>query len=133
MKPRSAEPFETIESAQEYVSIFTDVIAESRLDIDADVKREAAISHSRRLDALRVAAYNLRILEQHIRKSSRILNDLRTLRRLLLQEREPIAVIVPQLANEAVLPLTSEDVTKHPAAGASVRHRKQTPARIAAA
>lgn len=133
MNPRSVEPFETIESAQEYIAIFTDVIAESRRDIDADVKREASISHSRRLDALRVAAYNLRILEQHIRKSSRLLNDLRTLRRLLLQEREPIAVIVPQVAADARLPLSSEDVPKQPSPVPSVRHRKQTPARIAAA
>ena len=133
MKPRSADPFESIESAQEYISIFSEAIAESRLDIDADVKREAAISHSRRLDALRVAAYNLRLLEQHIRKSSRILNDLRTLRRLLLQEREPIAVIVPQVANDLAMPVPPEDVPKQPAPVSSVRPRKQTPARIAAA
>jgi hypothetical protein len=39
------------------------------------------------LDALRVAAYNVEKLEFHLNRSSRILNDLRSLRRLLFEER----------------------------------------------
>lgn len=42
---------------------------------------------SRHADALRTALYNLHKLDQHIRISRRMLNDLRTLRRLIGQER----------------------------------------------
>jgi hypothetical protein len=40
------------------------------------------------VDALRLAVYNLEKLEMHVNRSSRILNDLRTLRRLLFEERK---------------------------------------------
>jgi hypothetical protein len=36
---------------------------------------------------LRIALYNLEKLELHLNRSNRILNDLRTLRRMLLEER----------------------------------------------
>jgi hypothetical protein len=39
------------------------------------------------LEAVRLALYKLEKLEQHIKASRRLLNDLRTLRRLLFEER----------------------------------------------
>lgn len=42
---------------------------------------------SRHVDALRIALYNLHKLDQHICMSRRVLNDLRTLRPLIGQER----------------------------------------------
>jgi len=42
---------------------------------------------TRRLDALQLAAYKLDRLASHVNTSHRLLNDLRTLRRLLLGER----------------------------------------------
>jgi hypothetical protein len=39
------------------------------------------------VQALQLVSFNLHKLEKHIRKSRRILNDLRILRRLLHQER----------------------------------------------
>jgi len=44
------------------------------------------------LQALRLVLYKLEKLEQHIRASRRLLNDLRTLRRLLLDERADAAL-----------------------------------------
>ena len=44
----------------------------------------------RRQEALRLVAHNLSQLSVHITKSRRILNDLRTLRRLLLEERRSV-------------------------------------------
>jgi hypothetical protein len=41
-----------------------------------------------------VVFYNLEKLAQHLKAGSRILNDLRTLRRLLMQERQPKATAV---------------------------------------
>jgi len=62
-------------------------VAEAKRELEGDVQRESASGPSRRLDALRVALYNLDKLELHVNRSQRILNDLRTLRRLLFEER----------------------------------------------
>jgi len=87
MKHVTAGPFDSIESAHDFVSLFFDSVADAKRDIESDIQREAAAPASRRLDALRLAAYNLEKLEQHVKKSRVILNDLRSLRRLLFEER----------------------------------------------
>jgi hypothetical protein len=87
MKHAPAGPFDSIESAHDFVSLFVDSVADAKREIESDVQREAAAPASRRLDALRLAAYNLEKLEQHVKKSRVILNDLRSLRRLLFEER----------------------------------------------
>jgi hypothetical protein len=79
------EQFETLESAHDFVVLLRDTVAEAKRDLACDLQRESA--NSRRLDALRLAAYNLDKLELHLTRSRRILNDLRTLRRLLFDER----------------------------------------------
>jgi hypothetical protein len=43
---------------------------------------------TRRLEALQLVAYKLERLARHVDSSHRLLNDLRTLRRLLLGERQ---------------------------------------------
>ena len=87
MNSTDTNPFETIESARHFMSLLTEAVAEARQEIENDAQRERSLSESRRLDALRVALYSLEKLELHITRSSRILNDLRTLRRLLFSER----------------------------------------------
>ena len=79
--------FETLESAYDFVALLGETVAEARRELEGDVQRESASDHSRRLDALRVALYSLDKLELHVNRSQRILNDLRTLRRLLFEER----------------------------------------------
>jgi hypothetical protein len=79
------EQFETLESAHDFVVLLGDTVAEAKRDLACDLQRESA--NPRRLDALRLAAYNLGKLELHLNRSRRILNDLRTLRRLLFEER----------------------------------------------
>jgi hypothetical protein len=44
-------------------------------------------SEKRRTEAIDIAQYKLKMLCCHLHKSRRILNDLRTLRRLILNER----------------------------------------------
>ncbi|MGH9521226.1 MAG: hypothetical protein ACRD3E_01700 [Terriglobales bacterium] len=80
-------PFDTIESAHEFFELLSATIADAKQEVTSDVKRERTDGDRRRLEALRVAVYNLERLEYHLTRSKRILNDLRTLRRLLLQER----------------------------------------------
>ena len=91
MKVQSGTPFDTIESAHAFVALLAKTVKESRLDIEGDVQREAGSTASRRLDALRMALYNLEKLESHMNQSRRILNDLRSLRRLLFEERATAA------------------------------------------
>jgi hypothetical protein len=83
-------PFETIESAHDYVRL----LREQVLSVEAEVLEDtgAAIEEgaARRVDALRLVHYKLKQLNDHLGASSRILNDLRALRRLLtLEAQEP--------------------------------------------
>src|SRR5215831_20891934 len=88
MKSRMEHPFETIESAHDFMALFAEAVSQAKEELQLDVDRETDNPDvSRRLDALRMALYNVEKLEVHLNRSSRILNDLRTLRRLLFEER----------------------------------------------
>jgi hypothetical protein len=88
MKSETNDPFGTIESAHDFVTLLSAAISQAKDELHADVDRECARPDlSRRIDALRIALYNVEKLEVHLNRSGRILNDLRTLRRLLFEER----------------------------------------------
>ena len=80
-------PFDSIEGALEYVGLLGEAIQKARTDVQAEVARARSESLARQLDALLLAAYKLDRLAAHIKAGHRLLNDLRTLRRLLLGER----------------------------------------------
>lgn len=83
--------FDTIESAQEFLGLLREAVDEAKVSAQADIVAEADVMVPRRLDALRLVIYKLEKLEHHMKVSGRLLNDLRTLRRLLLDERaEPV-------------------------------------------
>ena len=93
---RSTEnPFESIESAHAFVTLLATTIGEAKRDLQIDIERETEQNLSRRLDALRVALYNLEKVELYMNRSRRVLNDLRTLRRLLFEERS-FSAITPE-------------------------------------
>ena len=79
-------PFESIESAQEFLKLLATAVLDAKLDVEAEVRAEQGIE-SRRLQARRLIVHKLDYLQKHIKTSQRLLNDLRSLRRLLLQER----------------------------------------------
>jgi hypothetical protein len=79
--------FESIEEAQEYVRLLREVVAETQSLIGQDIA-ELNGEIGRQGDALKLVDYKLRQLSEHLRSSSRLLNDLRTLRRILYGERE---------------------------------------------
>lgn len=81
-------PFDSIEGSQEYVALLAEAIEEARQEVDSDIGDALAEGADRRRDALQLVSYNLAKLSIHITTSRRILNDLRTLRRLLLAERQ---------------------------------------------
>jgi len=84
-------PFDTIESAQDYIDLLMEAIEETRRDVGGEIRLSGGPGGERRAQALQLVALNLNKLSCHVTKSRRILNDLRTLRRLLLEERKPIA------------------------------------------
>jgi hypothetical protein len=84
----SDSPFESIEGAHEYVHLLEDAIVDTRASIADDIVAATEQNAERRLDALRLVEYKLKQLHEHMHASGRLLNDLRTLRRLLLGERD---------------------------------------------
>ena len=83
----SATPFDSLESSHQYVALLTQVIGEARRDVESEIALAIADRADRRREALQLVLYNLTKLETHMHSGQRILNDLRTLRRLLLDER----------------------------------------------
>ena len=83
-------PFDTIESAQDYIDLLLEAIEETRRDVGAEIRLSTGPGGERRAQALQLVALNLNKLSSHVTKSRRTLNDLRTLRRLLLEERKPL-------------------------------------------
>ena len=80
-------PFDSVENAQQYVRLLVEAIAEAKSEIEADLGAAVSAKSERRVQALQIVQFKLDKLEQHLKTSSRLLNDLRTLRRLLLDER----------------------------------------------
>ena len=88
MAEQRDSPFETLESAHGFVSLLREAVDEAYGSI-LDQTAEAQSAHAeRRLDALRLVDHKLNSLRQHMLASLILLNDLRTLRRLLLGERQ---------------------------------------------
>jgi hypothetical protein len=87
MSYRPETPFDNIESAEQFVKLLIEAIEQSRRDVDADIALSDGNRSGRSKKALQLISANLAKLTQHMTNSRRILNHLRTLRRLLLQER----------------------------------------------
>ena len=92
-------PFDSVENAHDYVRLLAEAIAESKGDIATDLTVAERDKLDRKVQALQIVQFKLDKLEQHLQASSRLLNDLRTLRRLLLEER--VGTTVPVGRNSA--------------------------------
>jgi|SRR6516165_3432045 len=84
---KAETPFDNIEGSHEYVALLAEAVDEARRDVEADIAEAERDGAERRKQALLLVSYNLAKLNLHITAGRRILNDLRTLRRLLLAER----------------------------------------------
>ncbi len=93
-------PFDTVENAHQYVRLLAEAIAEAQSEIEADLGAAEQARSERRVEALRIVKFKLDKLEQHLKTSSRLLNDLRTLRRLLLDERPEPTTAIPDRNSE---------------------------------
>ena len=88
MKYGRETPFDTIESAQQFIDLLIEAIDESRRDVDTDIALSGRNRSKRSKQALQLVSANLAKLSQYMTTSRRILNHLKTLRRLLLEERQ---------------------------------------------
>jgi len=87
MSHSSETPFDNIESSHEYVSLLSEAIDVALSEVKADLAMAGADGADRRKEALQLVLFNMNKLKGHVTSSRRILNDLRTLRRLLMEER----------------------------------------------
>ena len=87
----SHNPFDTIESAHEYVRMLKEEVEEVRIGVENDALEAIGDRATRRVEALHLVDYKLKRLAQHLDASSRILNDLRLLQRLLTRTDEGIS------------------------------------------
>jgi hypothetical protein len=91
-------PFESLESAHDYLRLLREALEEAYTSILDDTAAAQQARAARRLDALRIVEHKLNRLRQNLLASLVLLNDLRTLRRLLLGER---AGAVPESNDES--------------------------------
>jgi hypothetical protein len=89
-------PFDSIESAQEYLHLLIAAAASAGTDIQSDAADAVREGAMRRLEALHIVAYKLEQLDQNLRASARILNDLRLLRRVLERGSGAHAEVMPE-------------------------------------
>ena len=68
-------------------ALLHEALEEARRDVEAEIAAAERDRTARRKQALLLVSYSLAKLGRNITASRRILNDLRTLRRLLLAER----------------------------------------------
>jgi hypothetical protein len=91
MSRKAQHPFESIESAHEFVELLAESIQEALAEVREHLNIAKAapksIQADRRVEALTLTVYKMENLASHTTKSRRLLNDLRTLRRLLFSER----------------------------------------------
>ena len=88
MSDQPETPFDSIEGSYQYVDMLAEAIAEAKRDVEAEVELAEKENADRRKQGLLLVSYNLAKLEGHMTTSRRILNDLRTLRRVLMSERQ---------------------------------------------
>ena len=92
--------------------LLADAVLEAKHDLEAEIGADRVPSTLRQAEALRVVLFNLNKLDHHIQASLRVLNDLRSLRRLMWRERAEESLSKPP-RNSVLIP---EGSSKHPPA-----------------
>jgi hypothetical protein len=88
------QPFGTIESAQAFMDLLAETILEVMKDLNGHHQEAMRDKEQRRAQAVELAQFKLKSLNCYVHKSRRALNDLRTLRRLILSERPKAEAVV---------------------------------------
>ena len=88
MSHKLETPFDNIESALEYMHLLLEATLEAQEHVETEILRVTDPRLARRKQALQLVSHKLVKLSSYLGASRRLLNDLRTLRRLLLEERK---------------------------------------------
>ena len=80
-------PFDNIESAAEFVNCLLEATGEASTQVEIEIAALGDSELARRKQALQLVIHKLSQLSSHLTTSRRILNDLRTLRNLLLDDK----------------------------------------------
>lgn len=80
---RGAEPFQSIESAHEFLALLGETIEDALEEVQQELAACTMRQEPRQVDAWRVVLFTTTKLGTHVATSRRLLNDLRTLRNLL--------------------------------------------------
>ena len=87
------QPFDSIESAYDFMNVLAETILEAMKDLHVDHAHALREGEARTAQAIELALFKAKVLNSYVHKSRRALNDLRTIRRLILNERmKPEAV-----------------------------------------
>jgi predicted RNase H-like nuclease (RuvC/YqgF family) len=84
MQTQMMMPFQTLESAQEFIHLLQRETEMAQREIESLI--EETDQPPRRIEALRLALYKLSQLRTQMEASGRLLKDLRSLRDLMLRE-----------------------------------------------
>ena len=84
---RIEQPFDSIESAYDFMNVLADTIVATLTDLHRDHEFALQEGQTRRARAIELAVFKAKTLNSYVAKSRRTLNDLRTIRRLILNER----------------------------------------------
>jgi hypothetical protein len=87
-KSQAETNFGSIEGAAQYLGQLLEAVDEAHADLKAEALLAASTGAERREQAIQLATYKLSQLKNHLTTSHRLLNDLRTIRRLLFAERQ---------------------------------------------
>lgn len=82
-----AVPFDSIESAQDFMKILAETILDAMMDLNREHQLAVRDGLDRRAQAIELAQYKAKVLGCYVHKSRIALNDLRMLRRVILNER----------------------------------------------
>jgi hypothetical protein len=94
-------PFDSIESAQDFMGLLSEAIEEAIRDVEDDRKAGQNEGQERRVEALNLALYKLKLLDEHVIRSQRLLKDLGSIRRILVGEQADADVEEEDSSDEA--------------------------------
>jgi hypothetical protein len=87
-------PFSSIESSIEFMQALAETILEARKELDQEYQLAVSEGQERRARGIALALFKLKTLNRHVYRSRRELNDLRMLRRLILNERLSVEQLI---------------------------------------
>lgn len=94
------QPFDSIESAYDFMDLLAQTILDNMKELHRDFTIATQEGQERRARAIELAIFKCKALNCHVHRSRRTLNDLRTIRWLILNERMAPAAVLARQQNE---------------------------------